>query len=72
MVTAPEADAETRWRAAQELLAAHAEQALRTALTVPRDTDEALLLRRLLTLVRPPVDQAGEDTAGWSSVPSRG
>ncbi|MGW5325756.1 NACHT domain-containing protein [Streptomyces sp. NPDC004014] len=76
VVTAPEAGIKTRWQAAQELLAscgaAHAEQALRTALTAPRDADEALLLRRLLAWVRPPADQTGEDTARWSSAPSRG
>jgi hypothetical protein len=76
VVTAPEAGIKTRWQAAQELLAsggaAHAEQALRTALTAPRDADEALLLRRLLAWVRPPANQAGENTAKWSSAPSRG
>ncbi|MFF2995804.1 NACHT domain-containing protein [Streptomyces sp. NPDC057950] len=62
VATAPEAGAETRWRAVQELLAsgaaAQAERALRTALVAPRDADEALLLRRLLAWVRPPVDRA--------------
>ncbi|MFE7649155.1 NACHT domain-containing protein [Streptomyces phaeoluteigriseus] len=62
VVTAPEASAETRWRAVQELLASgaavQAEQALRTALVTPRHADEALLLRRLLAWVRPPADRA--------------
>jgi hypothetical protein len=62
VATAPEAGAETRWRAVQELLgsgaAAQAEQALCTALVAPRDVDEALLLRRLLAWVRPPADRA--------------
>jgi hypothetical protein len=76
VATNPEAGVETRWRAAQELLAsggaAQAELGLRTALTVARDADEALLLRRLLAWVRPPADQARQDAAGWLGVPARG
>ncbi|MFI6863831.1 NACHT domain-containing protein [Streptomyces sp. NPDC050421] len=68
VATAPEAGAETRWRAVQELLgsgaAAQIEQTLRTALVTPRDADEALLLRRLLAWVRPPADR-DQDGTTW-------
>ncbi|MFJ1749931.1 hypothetical protein ACIOJD_27345 [Streptomyces sp. NPDC088116] len=69
VATAPEASAESRWRAVQMLLASgaavHAEQALRTALVAQHDADEALLLRRLLAWVRPPAERVQTGTAEW-------
>lgn len=58
VAAAPDAGAETRWRAVRELLAVdagpRAEHALRTALLAPHDADEALLVHRLMAWVRPP------------------